>query len=150
MGKQNLLANVQPLSIKDTQAAGQTTITSDEVDTANCEGVLFIVKFGAIDGSAVTSVKIRQDTVTGMGTAADLLATSVTVIDSDDNKIVLIDVYKPRERFLDLQVLRATQDSVVESILAIRYQLRKTPPSDHATVVAAGSEIHVSPAEGTA
>ena len=128
-------------------AAGTADINSDEVDTQNWDGVMFIVKFGPIVSGAVTSIKAQQDTVTGMAGAADLAGTGITVADTDDDKLKVLDIFKPRERFVRCVVDRATQNATVNSIVGIRYRGRKFP-STHAAEVA--GEKHASPAEGTA
>lgn len=134
--------------VKNAVAAGQTTINSSEVDMANYEGVIFVVGFGAITAGAATSIKAQQDTVTGMAGAADLEGTAQTVADDKDNKLFIMDIYRPRERFVRCVVSRATQDSVVDFILAIPYGAKVQPVTQGSTV--AGQECHVSPAEGTA
>lgn len=145
----NAFAN-QKVQIAITSANG-VAATSDiegvEVDTEGYEGVLMIVNFGVITGSAVTSIKAQQDTVTGMGSAADLLGTGQTIADDDDEQTFLIDVYKPRERFVRLFVARATQNAVVSSAHYILYGAAKAPVDHGANV---SGELHVSPAEGTA
>lgn len=133
--------------VKNGVAAGQTNQTSDTVDTQGWDGVLFMILMGAITAGAATSCKARQGALSNMGDAADLLGTAQTIADSDDNKIFYIDVYKPRERYLDVQVLRATQDSVIDGIVAVKYRGRKFPATHGADVT---GEKHASPAEGTA
>ncbi len=127
-------------------AAGATNINSTEIDMEGFESVLFIVTFGAIVAGAATSIKAQQDTVTGMGGAADLLGTAQTVADTDDEKIFYIDLVKPRERFVRLVVLRATQNATCHAH-AIQYNPRKWPTTHGSNV---SGETHVSPAEGTA
>jgi len=137
---------VQQVSTVDAGVAAQTDITSSEVDTQGCEGVIFVIPFGTITGSAVTSIYAQQDTVTGMGTAADLEGTSQTVADTDDNTTFYIDIVKPRERFVHVIVDRGTQNAVVGSITAIKYGVRKVPVTQP---TGTSGETHVSPAEGT-
>ena len=129
--------------------AGTTDIACDELDMSGWDNVLMIVAFGAITGSAVTSIKAQQDTVTGMGSAADLLGTSQTVADSDDNKVFYIDLCRPMERFVRCYIDRATQNAVVSSVLYVQYNGNsvKLPPS-HGTGVS--GEVHNEPVEGTA
>ena len=67
-------------------AAGTTDINGTELDMAGWEGVLVIVRFGSITTGAVTSIKMQQDTATGMAAAADLEGTGQTIADSDDDK----------------------------------------------------------------
>ena len=137
---------IQQVSTVDAGVAATTDITSDEVDMQGCEGVIFVIPFGTITGSAVTSIYAQQDTVTGMGTAADLEGTSQTVADTDDNTTFYIDIVKPRERFVHVIVDRGTQNAVVGSITAIKYGVRKVPVTQP---TGTSGETHVSPAEGT-
>ena len=129
-------------------AAGAADITSDEVDTAGFDAVRFIQGFGAITTGAVTSFKAQQDTVTGMATAADIAGSSITVTDAHDNKVAIIDIIRPQERFLRVKTLRATQNSVVDFLIAELYQARSEPITDDASVLSV--EVSLSPAEGTA
>jgi hypothetical protein len=145
----NLTDNIQIERVMDPSdgAAGTSDINSDSVDMQNFGGVKFEVTFGTITGSAVTSIKAQQDSVTGMGSAADLKGTGQTVADTDDEKIFYIDIAKPKKRFVRCVVDRGTQNAVVQSITANLYDPRKAPTS-HGTNVS--GELHVSPEEGTA
>lgn len=60
----------------------------------------------------------------------------------------MLDVFRPGKRYVRPVVTRGTANAVIDSVIAIRYNLRKAPPSAHSTV--AVGETHVSPAEGTA
>ena len=129
-------------------AAGITNVTSEPVDTAGYDGVRFIVGFGAIVAGAVTSIKARQGAAANMSDGADLAGTAQTVADSDDNKVRVVDIYRPQERYVDLVTLRATQNSTIDFLVAELYSGRRQPVTQDATV--AGSEVHASPSEGTA
>lgn len=135
--------------VKTAVAAGTTDINSDIIDTQNWDGVVFFTSFGAITSGAVTSVKLQQDTDSAGGTMADLLASGQTVADTDDDKVVVHDIYRPRERYVRVVVDRGTQNAVINCILAVQYKGRKYPSTnDSATVIALKSLI--SPAEGAA
>jgi hypothetical protein len=127
--------------------AATTDINGAVLDMSGFEGVLMVVTFGTITGSAVTSIKAQQDTAVGMGTAADLAGTAQTIADTDDEKVFYIDLFRPLERYVRLVVDRATQNAVVASAEYIQYGPREAPVT-HATEVS--GETHVSPAEGTA
>ncbi len=127
-------------------AAGTTDINGSEVDMQGYENVLMVVHMGAIVAGAVTTLKAQQDIVTGMATAADLLGTSQTIADDDDDKVFYLDLVKPRERFVRLVVPRATQNATLAAWY-VQYNGKKRP-STHGTNVS--GETHVSPAEGTA
>lgn len=131
-----------------TVVAGAADVTSDEVDTQGYDAVRFIQGFGAITSGAATSMKAQQDTVTGMGSAADIEGSLITVADTHDNKIAIIDIIRPRERFVRVKTLRATQNSVIDFLIAELYRASTEPVTQDTTVLSA--ETSASPAEGTA
>lgn len=139
-----LSSHVKLTKVADHSTANTTDVTSAEVDMAGYEGVLFISSFGT--AAANNTMKAQQDTVTGMGSAADLLGTSVASGTSDED--VWIDVFRPRERFVRVIGLRGTS-TTMESIWAIQYGARKQPV-DNTTSGTIIGEAHASPAEGTA
>ncbi|MCC7365017.1 MAG: hypothetical protein IT303_11660 [Dehalococcoidia bacterium] len=134
---------------KAAQAAGTTDIESDVIDMSGYEGVLFLVTFGAITAGAVTSIKAQQGAASNLSDAADLEGTGIAVADDDDGQTFVIDVYKPRERYVRAVVDRATQNAVVGEIYALLYGAKELPVTN--TVANTLTlERHTSPAEGTA
>ena len=127
-------------------AAGTSAITSSAVDTAGFDGCLFIVPLGTIVASAVTSIKVQQCDTSG-GSYADLTGTNQTIADTDDDKLLYVDVFRPREQFLKLVVSRATQNATIGGIIAVLYNARSRPVT-HGSNVA--GETFNWPAEGTA
>ncbi len=140
--------NCKVTNVKTFQSAAQSTVTSTRVDMAGYEGVMFIVSMGVIDGSATTTCYVRQDTATGMGGGAQIAGTVITIADDDDDYAFVMDVYRPEERYLDVQVTRTTSNSEVESIVAIQYGARKVPVTHDSSTVADATYV-AGPAEGT-
>lgn len=131
-----------------TVAAGTTDLTSAAIDTAGYQGARIIIGFGAITANAVTSVKAQQCDTEG-GDYADLAGSAITVADDDDNQIVVIDIFRPQERYLKTIIDRGTQNAVVDFMIVELYNPRVIPAAtSDATVVA--TEKHTSPDEGTA
>jgi len=125
-------------------AAAAANATGAEVDMQGYEGVIFIVGLGT---SAVDNgIKAQQDTVTGMGNGADLLGSQV-LLDGTET-IAIVEIHKPRERFLRPIVVRGTS-TTIEWCIAIKYGAHKRPVDLNALADVA-YELHVSPAEGTA
>ena len=129
--------------------AGVTTIDSSPVDMAGYDGVLFVSTVGAITAGGVQSMKAQQDTAVGMGAAADLAGSGLTVADDDDNQSFWLDIKRPRERFVRCRVLRATQSSAWGEIYALQYRARNRPQVNTVTDTITGEKWHA-PAEGTA
>ena len=143
----NLSKNAKTVVISNAVAAGTSDLTTlNSVDMQNYESVMFVIQFGAIVSGAATSVKTQQSA--DDSSFADLEGTSQTVLDTDDNKAFVIDIVKPLDRYVRPVVLRATQNSTIESITAVLYGARKMPITNDITI--GGSETHVSPDEGTA
>jgi len=139
-----LSKNTKLTKVAAAAVSAGTAVTSDAVDMQGFEGVMF---FGSIaTANAGNFAKARQDSASNMGAAADLEGTKN--VTGDDADSFLIDVYRPRERYVDCQVVRAGANTATGDIYALQYgPLRKAPTSQGATVDA---EAHVSPAEGTA
>jgi hypothetical protein len=145
----NLSSSTKLQRVSNAVAAGTTAINSSVVDTARFEGVLFLVMMAAIVAGAVTSIKLQHGDAADLSDAADLEGTSVAVADSDDNKIVYLDVKRPLKRYVRVVVSRATQNAAIDGIVAIGYGAGVIPPT-HDVATVAGGEVHVGPAEGTA
>lgn len=144
-----LLNQVRFDRVKTAQSAATTDVTSDSVDMASdngYRGVTFLVHFGAIVSGAATSVKLQGSD--DDSTFSDLTGTSVTVADTDDDKMTVIDLYRPVHRYVRCIVDRGTQNATVDAITAIMYENNLEAVSQSTDVQ--GSELHVSPAAGTA
>ena len=110
--------------------AGTTDVTSSSVDMKGFDAVKFGVLFGTITATAVTSIKTQQSSDDGSSdTFADLLGTSQTVADTDDDKVFRIDITSPRERYVRCIVDRGTANAVVDGIVARLYRADKEPIS---------------------
>lgn len=144
----NLAHNISVSRVMTAQAAGATAVNGSVVDMQGWDGVLFIALFGAIVSTAVTGLKAQQGAASDASDAADLLGTLVSIPDTGDDKALVLDIYRPQERYVRPVVNRATANATIDGVIAIRYKGRKAPASLDATVVAA--EMHQSPAEGTA
>lgn len=129
-------------------AVGTTTITTSAVDMAGWDGVVFVALFGAItDGTP--AIKARQGKIANMSDGADLAGTLTALAITDDDKVALLEVSRPQERYVDCQIVRGgATGAVIDGVLAWQYNGRKQPVTQDTSVAIA--EYHSSPAEGTA
>ncbi len=147
-----LLEDIKIVRVSNAVAAGTSAANGTAVDMSGYEGVIFLVAFGAIVSGAVTSVKAQQGAASDGSDGADLEGSGVTVADTDDNKIVALDIYRPRQslgKYVRPVVSRATQNATIDSITAILYNGRNKPVALDSTLVALSKSIG-SPAAGTA
>lgn len=144
-----MLKDVKITRIYAGAAAGfGDTLSSDILDMTGFEGVMFIASFGDNAATATIALSAQQDTDSAGGTMATLSGTAVnyTCAAADaDNDLLVLDVYKPTERYVRAQITRGVANSVVNDIVAIQYGAMKTPITQGATVL--DSELYVSPAE---
>lgn len=128
-------------------AAGTSAINGSVIDTANAEGVLFLVRMGAIVSGAVTSLKVQQGDASNLSDAADIAGTNQTIGDTDDEEIFVVDIKKPAKRYVRLVVSRATQNATVASAEALVYGQRYNPVTQPSGT---NVESFGAPAAGTA
>jgi len=130
-------------------AVGTTTVTGTAIDTSDYDGVVFIAQFGTItDGTP--ALKAQGGAQANGSDAADLAGTACTPALTDDNKAVVLDLYRPTQRYITPAIVRGgATGAVIDSVIAIQYGPRCKPTTNDATTVAV-TEAWVSPALGAA
>lgn len=132
-------------------AAGTTDVNSGSVDTLGYEGVAFAIAVGVMASSSGVEFQAQYSSDDGsVDTFADIVGSSVSVsADTDDNKLVLLDIFRPKERYVRIQSIRGDGgNTTLDSLVAILYRPLQAAVTQGATVEAL--ETHNSPAEGTA
>jgi hypothetical protein len=143
----SLLDKINIIDLHAPVAAGTSDITDcAQIDMANWDCVLILVRFGAITAGAVTDVTIQGSNTSGsgFGTLVDDSGNNVvkTVLDTYDNKWVAMDIIRPRNRYLLTYINRATQNAAVDAVLAIQYNGRDLPVSQSSTNVSTYSRYN--------
>jgi hypothetical protein len=153
----NLAKNVQVrrLTIDGTNyilAAGTSDVASGAVDTRGFGGVMFIAGVGVIAATGAVTFKGQQssDLAGSPDAYSDILGAALTAYgDTDDNKIVILDIRLPMKRFVKLATTRGdAANSTVDFIVAILYNPGQAPTALDALTLA--QEVFNQPAEGTA
>ncbi len=127
-----------------TTAAGSTPLESSIIDMAGYEGVLIATRFGTAAADNILSAKMS--TANDSGTMSPILGSAVTPGASDENQ--WLDVYRPKMRYVQALVTRATSSKLGE-IWAIQYGGRKLPEDNNTAGTIAG-DLSVSQSTGTA
>lgn len=147
---QNLLKDVKITRVMNAVAAGTTAQNGTTLDMSGWDGVLFVASLGTLTATQVTSLKAQQGNAANLSDAQDLANTLTgPMADGDSNKCLVLDVYRPTDRYVRCVVGRGTANAVIDGVIAIQYRGRKAPVTQDTTTIAA-NEQHVSPAEGTA
>lgn len=118
--------------IKNSVSASQATTKCSIIDMAGFDEVTFLVALGAVTNTGKVTVQVAQGDANSSGGMEVSTATS-GVITSDgttialSNKIIALTVNKPLKRYLELQVITATANGVIDSVVAIQGQARTKP-----------------------
>ncbi len=145
----NLSKVAKIVRLVNATAAGTSDINGTHVDMKGYESVTFIAGFGALTATQVTALKAQQGALADDSDMADLAGTKVgPLADGDSNKLLALEIVRPRERYVRPVVDRGTANAVVDFVIALLYKADKEPVTHDASV--AFSELHLSPAEGTA
>lgn len=147
----NSIASAAKLQrVTEDASAATGDIACDSVDTQGFHSVCFVVMLGTVNGTAVPSVRVQQSDDDGVADDfTDLAGTKVSGADTDDNKLLYVEVEKARKRYLRAVIGRETAAVAVDGAVAILHKADGQPAADDSATVVAG-EHHLSPAEGTA
>jgi hypothetical protein len=127
--------------------AGVTVLTGpNSFDMQGYDGVVFIAALGTLSATQVTFLGAQGSadgtTWGAVGTAAaptNLIAGAQTaaMADTDSNKLLVLDVFRPQQRYVRVVLYRGTANAVVDSVVAVRYEAKKLPTVQDATTVSA-------------
>lgn len=130
-------------------AANNTDSNSDRIDMAGYDGVMFIATVTDSVATGVATLKVEQNTTdsdTGMAALAGATAAATCVVNDDINdKVLIVDVYRPRERYVQAVRTSSAANIAFGPVVAILYGPNTKPVADHSTVLA--SAVVSSPAE---
>lgn len=129
--------------------ANNTDSNSDRIDMAGYDGVIFIGTVTDSVQGGVATLKVEQNTAdsdSGMAALSGASAAATSAANDDLNdKLLVVEVVKPQERYVQAVRTSATQNIAFGSLIAILYGEKKVPVTEDATVL--DSALVASPAE---
>ena len=128
--------------------SGTAARTGAAIDTDGYEGCAIIVKFAAIAASAVTEIYASESDESDLDPKADLAGSSQSVAVADADEVFVIDIKRPKKRYLALEISKNDANASAESAVAILYGAQKKPTGATAQADVSG-ESFVSPIAGT-
>lgn len=104
------------------------------------DGCLFVALLGTVSDSAVSSLEVYEsatNVVTGGTEVTGALATHTDAgAGADSNGLLIVDVIRPKSRYLYATLTRTVANVVICGVIAIRYRGRTVPAVLDATVLA--------------
>lgn len=111
--------------VSDDSTSAGTAVDGTAVDMTGYEGVVFFCGIGTANAGNYLSA--QQGAASNGSDAVTLLGSKTTV--TADNGVAVLDVYRPTDRYVRPQVIRAGANTTVTEIWAIRYGKDKMPAS---------------------
>lgn len=114
-------------------------VTCTEVDMSGYQNVMFLFVLGTIAANGVFTAAVKGSDVTatyGAGTIGrledntngnSLVSTIANDADTDDNKIIAIDIHQPGKKFVRAEYQRTVGNVTLDSVIAILYNGQWNP-----------------------
>jgi hypothetical protein len=136
-----------------TLTAGTTDTNSGAVDLAQyaAKRIAFFVALGTITASGSGTIKVQHSD--DNSTFVDVEGTSQAWVDTDDDKVLGVEIHRPLKRYLRVAITRGdAANSVVNGVFALVGDNRNVPFTQLTTAgqFVRAPEIFASPNTGTA
>ena len=143
MIKSLLKACVFDKVLGNTAAGTGDTLNSEIVDLQGYDSVCLVATLGDCAATAVGTLKAYCGDASDVsdGALKTTTATFTATASSADNKVVVLDVVNPGKRYVRADLVRATANIPVESIVAIRYNAKNIPVTQPSDVVASALSV---------
>ena len=116
-------------------AAGTSDIDTDILDMTGFESVVWHVSVGTLTAGQVTSLTVQHGDDSGLSDVANAATTGTAFADADDDKMAVVEYFRPTKRYVRLRIERATQNAVIDSVTATQYFAHKQPTTNGSTVI---------------
>jgi hypothetical protein len=121
----NFLKDTQISYVMNAVTAGTTEQKSSVLDMTNFQNVIFILALGTVTDGCVLTLSAYGNTASSTSSPtpvqiASSIAGPVTAAGSS-NLLMVCEVLRPSTRYVFADVLRTTQNAVINGIIAIQY-----------------------------
>lgn len=120
-------------------AAGTSLVTSDVIDMRGYESVAFIAVTGDVTDTAVLTLTGQSGDESDGSDAVDLEnpATFTAGAADADEKLMIVDLHTPRNRYVRATFARATANAELSTIVAVLYNASERPVTLDADIISA-------------
>lgn len=136
----NLSKDIKITVVEAAAAAAQTELVTDVLDMTGYEGVMFIALTGDVTTASVLTLTVKGNTANSVSSPSPVTQKASDAFTADgtsaDSKVIMVDVYKPAMRYVFGSLTRTAADAIVGGIIAIQYNAKTKPTTQHASVIA--------------
>ena len=148
-----ILERTRIVRVMNSVAAGTSNQNGTGLDMSQSgtgyRGVRFTALFGTLTSTQVTSLKAQESD--DNSNWSDLAGSNTgPMADADSNKSLILDVYRPRKRYIRPVVIRGTANAAIDGVTAELYEPITEPVTQDTANSNAASKQLVTPVAGTA
>lgn len=139
MNHLNFINDMKFICVENVAADGQSTLTTDVVDTQGYDSIAFIVKTGDVTATSVITLTAKTNSANSTSsptpvTLADTVTFTAGASDADD-KLLILDLHKPRQRYVFGVLTIGTANATIEGIFALLYNAHELPVTPDSSVI---------------
>ncbi len=132
-----LTYEVKTIRIKNAVVAGTTDQDGTTIDMSGYDAVRCIALLGTLTTTHVTKLVAKGGALAnGSDAAAIPSAETANAGDADSNKMLILDVIQPRQRYITFTLDRGTANAVLDGMIVELYKARVKPQSADTSVTA--------------
>ena len=145
----SLVQNAKVLKANSAASAGTSAVNGDWIDTLGFAGVTFLVPVGTVTSTGTNAFKLQYSS-DGSTSAGDI-AGSLQDFGATDisNTMVILEVYRPKFRYVRFVDTRGTANTVLNQGTAILFNALNAPVTQTSFVSSTAQPLN-SPNTGTA
>jgi len=135
----NLSKDIKITVVEAAATAATTELVSDVLDMQGWSGVMFIALTGDVTDTSVLTLTVKGNSANSTSSPTPVTqgaATFTAGASNADSKVLMVDIYEPKLRYVFASLTRTTANAVVGGVIAIQYQPNSKPTSQDATVIA--------------
>ena len=142
----NLLKNVAVDFAKALVTAASSTDSNSSIfDMQGYEGVMFLVTITDSTDTGTCTLTIQESAANSDGAMAAISGATCTATsaanDDLNGELLVVDCYRPQERYVQGTLTTATANGAFGEMICIRYNARKAPVTQSATVAASAFAV---------
>lgn len=137
----NLLRDAKVVRVAAAAAAAQTEVVSAVVDMQGFDSVAFVALLGDVSATSVLTLTVKTNSASSTTVPAPVTTTASATFTADasnaDGKALMVDIHKPRDRYVFASLTRTVANAAVDGILAVLYNSSEKPiSSQDASIIA--------------
>lgn len=128
--------------------AAQTEVLTSVLDMTGYEGVVYIAMLNDVTVNSVLTLTAKGNTASSTSSPTPVTQKATDAFTAGaataDDKLLVVDVYKPTLRYSFASLTRTAANAVVGGIIAIQYEAHNRPTTHDASVIASAFGLGVS------